>query len=178
MLWREGLLQKLKKNIDGSFFAWMMEFLSSLKIQVFIGTTIYQSFETHNGIPQGSVISPRFSILWLMTSLVSSQNAFVTNLLMVLQWRNRAGISHMPKNNNNHWTGLGEFLIGAGNGASNFLGWRLKLSSFHIVFFPKAPTIQFRNCLLLIDNHTRVPGLFFDKNLTWRMHIEYLIEKI
>jgi hypothetical protein len=59
MLWRTGLLAKLKKmGINGRMFAFIKDFISDRTFQVQIGKERSSTWTLENGTPQGSVISP------------------------------------------------------------------------------------------------------------------------
>lgn len=59
MLWKEGLLLKLKKiGIEGRMYNWILSFLLDRTIQVRVGNELSQTVSVENGTPQGSVISP------------------------------------------------------------------------------------------------------------------------
>uniref|UniRef100_A0A8D0CT46 RNase H type-1 domain-containing protein n=2 Tax=Sander lucioperca TaxID=283035 RepID=A0A8D0CT46_SANLU len=59
MLWKEGLLIKLKSlGIGGRVYNWVLNFLCERKIQVRVGAEYSSVYEVENGTPQGSVCSP------------------------------------------------------------------------------------------------------------------------
>uniref|UniRef100_A0A8C6KLW6 Reverse transcriptase domain-containing protein n=1 Tax=Nothobranchius furzeri TaxID=105023 RepID=A0A8C6KLW6_NOTFU len=59
MVWKEGLLIKLKKlGVGGRMYNWIEDFLSERSIQVKIGSALSRGCKVENGTPQGSVISP------------------------------------------------------------------------------------------------------------------------
>ena len=64
LLWREGLLYKLrKKGITGNTFAWIADFMSKRTMQVRVGATLSTVKEVEMGTPQGSVLSPLLFLL-------------------------------------------------------------------------------------------------------------------
>uniref|UniRef100_A0A671QSF3 Reverse transcriptase domain-containing protein n=1 Tax=Sinocyclocheilus anshuiensis TaxID=1608454 RepID=A0A671QSF3_9TELE len=59
MLWKEGLLIKLKSlGIGGRIYNWVQDFLFDRKIQVKVGEEYSRVYTVENGTPQGSVCSP------------------------------------------------------------------------------------------------------------------------
>ena len=59
MLWRPGLLNKLKSmHINGCMFQWIIDFVSERIFQVSVGAQRSTTRCLKNGTPQGSVISP------------------------------------------------------------------------------------------------------------------------
>ena len=65
MLWREGLLIKLKAmGISCRLYNWVMDFLLNRTIEVRVGQSHSNIYHVDNGVPQGSVCSPLlFSIM-------------------------------------------------------------------------------------------------------------------
>lgn len=59
MLWKHGLLKKMKKmGLKGNMLAYVNNFLSDRVLQVKINNTFSDIFVLENGTPQGSCISP------------------------------------------------------------------------------------------------------------------------
>ena len=59
MVWREGLLHKLRNlGIGGRMHAWIADFLSDRRIRVRVGAAVSDVYRLDNGTPQGSIISP------------------------------------------------------------------------------------------------------------------------
>ena len=59
MLWKEGLLIKLKAlGIGGRAYNWVVNFLFDRQIQVKVGVEYSRVYTVENGTPQGSVCSP------------------------------------------------------------------------------------------------------------------------
>jgi hypothetical protein len=59
MVWRKGLMIKLKKlGINGRMFDWLDDFLAERTFQVRVGTTLSQIHKLENGTAQGANISP------------------------------------------------------------------------------------------------------------------------
>ena len=66
LLWKEGLLHKLRKmGLTGNIYKWIEEFLTDRTIQVRVGTALSQTYKLENGTPQGSIISPLLFILMM-----------------------------------------------------------------------------------------------------------------
>lgn len=58
MMWKEGLLIKLKKmGVGGRIFNWIKDFMGGMEIQVRIGRKMSRQYVVKNGTPQGIVIS-------------------------------------------------------------------------------------------------------------------------
>ena len=59
MVWRKGLMIKLKKlGLNGNLFRWMDAFLSDRTIQVRVGAALSDTVVLENGTAQGAMISP------------------------------------------------------------------------------------------------------------------------
>src|SRR5206468_2662048 len=58
LLWRKGLMSKLKKlGVSGKMFAFIDDFIQDRTIEVRVGKTKSKVMRLENGTPQGSVIS-------------------------------------------------------------------------------------------------------------------------
>lgn len=59
MLWKEGLLIKLKRmEISGKMFNWIEDFLKDRTVEVWVGSESSSTCTIENGTPQGSECSP------------------------------------------------------------------------------------------------------------------------
>jgi len=59
MMWRTGLLVKLKKiGINGNMFSFISSFIRNRSMQVQVGTKLSETKTLENGTPQGSILSP------------------------------------------------------------------------------------------------------------------------
>ena len=59
MLWKEGLLIKLKKlGVNGKLHNWVLDFMFGRTIEIKVGTEYSKTYQVENGTPQGSVCSP------------------------------------------------------------------------------------------------------------------------
>src|SRR5271163_1630416 len=59
MVWREGLLSKLRNlGLGGRMYAWSADFLTDRKIRVRVGAAVSEIYCMDNGTPQDSIISP------------------------------------------------------------------------------------------------------------------------
>lgn len=59
MVWREGLLHKLRNlGIRGKMYAWMADFLTDRKICIRVGAAVSTILSMDNGSPQGSINQP------------------------------------------------------------------------------------------------------------------------
>ena len=59
MIYREGLVHKLcQLGINGNMLTWIYSFFTYRTIQVRVNSTLSNSLQLQNGIPQGSVLSP------------------------------------------------------------------------------------------------------------------------
>ena len=59
MLWRAGLMTKVKKlGINGNLFQFINEFINNRTFEVKVGAETSEKRTLENGTPQGSVLSP------------------------------------------------------------------------------------------------------------------------
>ena len=73
MLWRKGLLHKLKcLKINGAMFQWIKDFLSNRTFQVKVSNKLSEIRYLENGTPQGSIISPILFLIMINDISTSS----------------------------------------------------------------------------------------------------------
>src|SRR5664279_1659424 len=66
LIWKEGLLYKLrKKGITDNTLNWINNFLSNRTIQVMVGNTLSSIRQIENGTAQGSIISPLLFLIMI-----------------------------------------------------------------------------------------------------------------
>jgi Reverse transcriptase (RNA-dependent DNA polymerase) len=66
MTWRKGILIKLNSlGISGKLFSYIKNILSNISIQVKIGSFLSPTFETEEGVMQGSVIGPLLFLIMI-----------------------------------------------------------------------------------------------------------------
>lgn len=176
MLWREGLLLKLKKlGIQGRMYAWIKDFLFDRSIFVRIANTLSKSYFLENGIPQGSVISPTLFLIMVndLAELPLSSR--------LSQFADDASIHKSSPN-----------LVFAKKRIENDLGlvqqwcdvngFRLSPEKTQAIVFTKRAippdfTLLFGQVELKLQQVIKFLGLLFDAKLLWTQHINFLLER-
>lgn len=175
MVWREGLLYKLKSyGLDGQMFNWIRDFLSARTMKVRIGNTLSTEVSLENGTPQGSVISPILFILMINDLDVSLKNGVNYSIYAddIVLWKTGRNFKFITKciqsslNKVNDW----------------FFKWGFKASTSKSVVLPfsrtpKDVTLELGSCPLSVVNNFKFLGVIFDSKLRWSFHIDYIRQK-
>ena len=176
MLWKEGLLIKLRHlKISGNLYNWIESFLSDRTIQVRIGESLSNKLILENGTPQGSVLSPLIFLLMIndipdMTR-GASKAVFADDCAI---WKSGGRlenlISDLQKNLDKIQTWC------------NTWGFMLSQEKSVAIIFSRRedqPTDQFRidGRPLKWQQQVKFLGMVFDERLTWRAHIDFVIDK-
>ena len=65
-VWRAGLLHRLKSyGISGQIFGLISPFLSNRQLQVVLNGKSSQEYPVNEGVPQGSILGPALSLLYI-----------------------------------------------------------------------------------------------------------------
>ena len=177
LLWREGLLYKLrKKGITGNTYAWIADFMSKRTMQMRVEATLSTVKEVEMGTPQGSVLSPLLFLLMvsdfpetvgIKTSLFADDGAIwktgrKVNLL-------HSAIQEQLKNISK-WCDMWGFIINAKKTVSICFTRSTKQSKLPIELAVKAETVEHVRSAKFL-------GLIFDSKLTWTAHVAYIAER-
>lgn len=171
MLWKEGLLIKLKSlGIGGKAYNWVMNFLLDRKIQVRVGAEYSSVYAVENGTPQGSVCSPLlFNIM--IHDIFNQVHPSVGKSLYAddgALWAKGRNVAHVGKKIQaaivevEKWT--------------NKWGFKLSVAKTQVICFTKrhkiAPiSLKLYEQPLKQVNTIRFLGVWFDGKLTWSNHI-------
>ena len=185
-VWHEKLLMKLKSlGISGKMYSYIKSYLSDRSICARINNS-YSSFKSVNcGIPQGSIIAPLlFSIiLHDLPSLVSKNIQIVQYADDICIWLK----TNIKKNTKKRVISYVEKLYQMEiDNIVNYMkenGFRLSSEKTHLMFFnngqnpPNLPKLYIEGTLLDYKQNTKFLGVFFTHNLSWKYHINYLLNK-
>ena len=175
MLWREGLLYKIRKlGLSGNIYSWIEDFLTGRTIKVKIGN----SFDLENGTPQGSVISP--ILFLLMINDIPSDSDPNTYCSLFADdsaiWRSGRHIDTLFKEIQKQLNLFHEW-------CSNW-GFKINEDKTVAMIFTKKQNINPKNLEITINNvqiklvsTVKFLGLIFDSKLSWNNHIQYLTDK-
>uniref|UniRef100_A0A3B5QKI5 Reverse transcriptase domain-containing protein n=1 Tax=Xiphophorus maculatus TaxID=8083 RepID=A0A3B5QKI5_XIPMA len=177
MLWKEGLLIKIRQiGLSGKIYNWIKDFLTDRNIRVKIGNEVSSKCLTENGTPQGSIISPMLFIIMINDIFSKIEGKFGMTLFADdgLIWKRGRNITFL---NDKMQEALGKVEDWA-------LEWGFRISS------SKSKFVNFTNRkvgtkikLKMYDKEVervdkfKYLGLWFDKKLTWKIHISKIIER-
>ena len=176
MVWRDGLLLKLKRlGLNGRMFDWIKSFLSDRTFQVRVGSSFSSIARLENGVPQGAQISPLLFLVMIndlpacteqvhmslfaddsMTSKGGKQIAYLTDC------------TQSAMNNIESW--------------SDRWGFKISTSKTVAVLFSNAVittpvNLQLCGKRIEVVRVARFLGLMFDQRLTWSSHIDLIEQK-
>lgn len=77
-LWYRGLNYKIKKPVPLKFFTILQSYLIDRTFQIRINADIANSFKIRSAVPQGSILGPRFYILFVNDIQLSELSALAT----------------------------------------------------------------------------------------------------
>lgn len=178
MLWKEGLLLKLHRmGIKGKMFNWVRDFLRNRTIEVRVGTSLSRRYQIENGTPQGSVCSPVLFNIMINDIFCGIEDAAVHRALYAddgALWMRGRNVDHVKKK-----------MQGAINIVERWAGewgFRLSVEKTQVICFSKKrvnPTVDLRlyGQTLFQTCTIRYLGIWFDVKLTFREHIQKVMEK-
>ena len=179
MIWKEGLLFKLRKlKLHGNIYNYISNFLTDRTIQVRIGNSISTPYKIANGVPQGSVISPLLFILF-MNDFPSINNSNIQTSLFADDsaiWKSGRNIKFITIQLQNQLNNIAKWC--------NKWGLKINASKTQDLIIthknPKAkdiPLLYLQKQELKVVDTAKFLGLTFDKRLNWNSHIDNIIKK-
>ena len=173
MVWRKGLLFKLDKfGFDGNIFNWINAFLQKRSIQVRVGGTLSNCFEVENGLPQGSVISP---VLFLVAinDLMPCKCEYSLFADDAAIWKTGKNIKHLERKMQTALDYIQSWC--------DKWGFKISIAKSSFVLFHKGKSknvsLSLNGNPLKAQKKVKFLGMIFDSKLTWKDHIDYLVEK-
>ncbi|MDW0237614.1 MAG: reverse transcriptase domain-containing protein, partial [Nitrososphaeraceae archaeon] len=176
MLHVPTLLRKCQGlGIEGNTFNWIENFLSDRTFQVKVGAQLSDKFIQQNGTPQGSVISPLLFLLMIndIATVVDGVDIslFADDSAIYLGHRNAKLLQNkiqLAINSIQNWC--------------NENGFKISIHKTTGVLFSKGNnlpkiTIKIDQEQIKMENKVKFLGVVFDSKLTWKPHIDYIIEK-
>jgi ribonuclease HI len=170
------LLKKISKlGISGNIFNWIENFLINRTFQVKVGAELSDRFSQENGTPQGSVISPLLFLLMINDipkaidgvemSLFADDSAIYMGhrSVEVLQKKMQLSMNAIQD-----WC--------------NKNGFKISINKTNAVLFSKRNNlagikIKIGKEKIKMVNEVKFLGVIFDSKLSWKQHINYIIEK-
>jgi len=178
LLWVDGLLLKmLNLKISGNMLRWIKNFLSLRTSRVKIGNQFSIDFTSENGTPQGSSLSP---ILFLiMVNDFPTLSQYTSNALFADDctiWRSGTNLRqiqfHLQQDLNliSEWCKKWGFQINTDKTMGIIFSNKTTLIKKKIVLKIDDKQVNFKNSCKLL-------GVTFDNHLTWKNHIDQLVNK-
>ena len=177
MLWKEGLMIQLKKlGVGGRLFNWILSFLFGRTIQVRVGADVSTVTEVQNGTPQGSVISPV-----LFNIMVNEVFRRVSPDIEVSLYADDGALWRRGRNINFIVSKIQQAIEAVVGWAGDW-GFRFSVAKTYCEFFTKRTVADNVKLYMYGEPLERVEvarylGLWFDRRLTWKAHIDKLETK-
>ena len=173
MVWRKGVLYKLHEiGLDGNIFNWINSFLSDRSLQVRIGTSLSDSFEVENGLPQGSVISPVLFLV-MINDLCPTNMKYSLFADDAAIWKSGKNLKYIQ---NQVQAAMNEVQKWC-----NKWGFKVSIAKTNVVLFHKGKfkkvSIFLNGQRLKQEKSIKFLGMIFDHKLSWKDHVDYLVEK-
>src|SRR5688572_21885651 len=177
MLHIPTLLKKLQiMGINGNIYNWLRNFLSNRTFQVKVGASLSEKFILENGTPQGSIISPVLFLI-MINDIPSGLDNGVEMTLFADDSSIYAGhriIKQLEIKIQNSLNAIDKWC--------HENGFKLSSSKTVGILFTKkrnVPKIRIKigTELIKIDKTAKFLGIIFDNKLSWKPHIEYIINK-
>lgn len=177
MLWKEGLLIKLKSlGIGGRIYNWVMNFLFDREIQVRVGSEYSSVYKVENGTPQGSVCSPLlFNIM--INDIFSQLEQSVGKSLYAddgALWVRGRNVLHVSKK-------MQAAIVDVEKWANKW-GFKLSVEKTKVICFSRRHKVTpismklYEQPLELVKT-VRFLGVWFDEKLTWNTHLDKVKNK-
>ena len=191
MLWRQGLLMKLRKHkIPQGIYNVLKSFLSNRSIQVKVKNTLSKEVVLENGVPQGSILSPLlFNIM--MSEINSAITHKTTSLMQFADDTSLLGTIYEKTSAHKHRSLLGFHNLqnDLTQIASHLqsLGFKISTHKTQVILFrnnrnKKFHKDEYPNLVLFgqqLDYQTKVKflGVIFQENGELNSYIDYICTK-
>ena len=176
MLHVPTLLKKLQKlGTVCNTFNWVENFLSNRTFQVKVGAELSDKFIQQNGTPQGSIISPLLFLIMINDIPTGvggvEMSLFADDSAIYLGHRNIITLENKIQSSVDliqNWCNENGFKISINKTTGVLFSKRSNLSRI---------TIKIDKKQIKMENKVKFLGVIFDSKLTWKPHIDYIIEK-
>ena len=176
MLHVPTLLNKFQKlGIVGNTFKWVESFLCNRTFQVKVGAELSDKFLQQNGTPQGSIISPLLFLIMINDIPTGvdgvEMSLFADDSAVYLGHRNIKTLENKIQSSINliqNWCNKNGFKISMNKTTGVLFSKRNKLSRI---------TIKLDQKQIKIENKVKFLGVIFDSKMSWKPHIDYIVEK-
>lgn len=174
MVWKKGILYKLKElGIGGNMFNWINSFLNKRKIQVKIGNEFSEEKEVENGTPQGSAISPILFLIAINDIEIGKEikkSIFADDTAI---WKSGKNLKYLEKK-------IQKAIKDINRWCNNW-GFKISIEKTKVIVFTRKKNknikIKLGSEILKNENKIKFLGIILDNKLTWRDHIQQIIDK-
>ena len=174
-LWKDGLFKKLASlGLCGRMLMFMKSFLMKRLCYVRINNCFSRNYELDNGIPQGSSLSPLlFSLMLIDLDIKETDVKLSCYADDIAIWYSCSDLEQARRKIQN---ALYELEIW-------FWKWKLNVSptkSAVLVFTNRQKrdiVLKIKGCRLPIHTQYKFLGLLLDSKLTWKAHINHIVNK-
>jgi len=178
MLWKEGLVHKLKAlGLAGNIVNWIQNFLTNRSMKVKIKGTISSQYQLENGTPQGSVLSPILFLL-MINDFPTENNKTKTSLFAddSAIWRSGRNLKTICAALQTQIDKISEWC--------ELWGFKLNDTKTVAMLFTKNSYASKTQLPLTLNGkpletvqNVKFLGLTFDQRLTWDQHITTVVNK-
>ena len=176
--WKYGILKDLfNMGLRGHLPAFISNFLSDRTFKVRLGSTYSDVHQQEMGVPQGSVLSPTLFIIKI-NSITSTVKPGIYTSLYVDDFAIAYRSKYMPSIERNLQLCLNKL-----HGWANTNGFRFSQSKTVCIHFCNKrnihpdPDLTLNGQPIPIVDKTKFLGIYFDKKLNFKDHIQYLRDK-
>lgn len=178
MLWKEGLLYKLKQfGINGRMFMWIKNFLTDRSISVRVNGVLSDKTAVENGAPQGSCISPT-----LFNIMINDLGKNLLTKTSLSQFADDGAIWQTQKNIKFLFADITKELSKLLN-YFNTWGFKVSGSKTVAVLFNRLQyknikhTIMMGTSKIALKPSAKFLGITYDSSCRWKLHIDNIIDK-
>ena len=175
MVWKDGLLQKLRNlGITNRMHDWIADFLSDRTIQVRVGIELSTKKTLENGTPQGSVLSP-ILFLVMFNDIPESEGGVELSMFAddCAIWKGGRNLQHNSKQLQKYFD---RFQLWCDE-----WGFRISKTKTTAVVFTngnqKNVHLKIKKDDIRIETTVKFLGMIFDQRLTWNDHIKYIVQR-
>jgi len=180
MIWKDGLLIKLKKmGISGNLYRWIDSFMSDRTFQVRVGASLSSRRKLDNGTPQGSPLSP---LLFLI--MINDLPEQLPDVEVSLFADDSAIYKSSGKKQLDQTTDKLQRSLDAVQAWCDKWGFKMSATKTVCVLFAKDSRLKTRmkpivvnNTAIKVEKAAKFLGVYFDERLTWRQHFDYVVKK-
>ena len=185
-VWHARLLYKLNKiGITGNMYRYLKSFLINRQICTRVNTSYSANKNVDIGIPQGSIIAPiLFSILVHdLPQHISKGFEIVQYADDICIWLKTNLKKNTPKRTISYIQKIFQSELNNLVHYMNENGLQLSGEKTHLILFNNGhnpsflPIFEISGTKLIYKNETKFLGVYFNRKLSWKYHINYLIDK-